>query len=179
MRVFYPAPPDRFIFWVTWLYWVFVVLALVTVLSAPLPRAVASAGAVSLAVVLIGMGLVCWGLQPRIYAVSPEAVVIQRRAFFPPVRLSVASITAARAVELPWLIARLWGVAGCYSNTGWFWSPEMGIFWMSSTNGHHLVLLEGTRRVVISPEDRQGFLTAVDEVRRGIVRAEDDLETEP
>lgn len=163
MHRFYPAPCDRYVRWIVRGYWLLSLSVVAGLFAATLRFGAPGGIAIPLwtAALFAGIGLVCWAQQPRLYLLQDGELRVERRAFFPPARLDLATVRrVAPLASLP-MTLRLWGNGGLYSWVGWFWSRGIGTYWMCATNLGELVLLDGERRWVVSPENRAEFVAVV------------------
>jgi hypothetical protein len=61
---------------------------------------------------------------------------------------------------------RLFGVGGLFGYTGLYWSKSVGRFTAYVTNrGHSILIKSDSRQVMISPDDVEGFMLAVNRRR--------------
>jgi hypothetical protein len=57
---------------------------------------------------------------------------------------------------------RLWGSGGLFGYYGWFWSKALGKSrWYVTDRSKALVVADGHRIILVSPEDREGFIAAI------------------
>ena len=161
MHRFYPAPLDRYARWITRGYWLLSLLIVGSLFGATIPAREGFVVTLGAAVVLALTGIVSWALQPRLYLLDGGELRIERRALFPPARLDLATVRRVAPLALPHLTLRLLGIGGLYGWIGWFWSRGVGTYWICATNLGELVLLDGERRWVVSPENRTEFIAAV------------------
>lgn len=57
---------------------------------------------------------------------------------------------------------RLWGSGGLFGYYGWFWSRALGRSrWYVTDRSKAVVVADGNQIVLVSPEDRDGFLAAI------------------
>jgi hypothetical protein len=104
-----------------------------------------------------------WALSPRAFLVGSGVVAVERRRWR---RLELPLSSLRRAVLLPAAgvhgALRVAGSGGAFGNYGLFWSRALGTFRLYATRSDRLVLLDADReRLVVSPDDVEGFLEAV------------------
>ena len=56
---------------------------------------------------------------------------------------------------------RLWASGGLFGYYGWFWSKALGKSkWYVTDRSKAIVVTDGSQTILVSPEDRDGFLAA-------------------
>jgi hypothetical protein len=58
---------------------------------------------------------------------------------------------------------RLFGNGGLFAGSGIFWNRQLGVFraYVTTSNrDHHLLVVTGKTKILISPADPRGFLVA-------------------
>ena len=118
-----------------------------------------------LAVTMLGTYLV----RPLKYEITDNAVNVHRSRPFGVAIIPLAGIKEVRMLKqgewsLLWTL-KLCASNGCFGWLGWFWSRNLGIFWMSCTSSRGMALLKNGRKYIITPERPEEF---VNEVRRRI-----------
>jgi hypothetical protein len=101
---------------------------------------------------------------PKQYAVSPDGIAIVRRNG-KRIVLPRNEVTAVEATEVKRCI-RGCGVGGWFGSWGYFWSPALGGFRAYVTDFSKPVLVRTRSKglYVVSPDDRDGFVAAANEV---------------
>jgi len=110
---------------------------------------------------------VVWAFSPQEYVVSGKGIVVGRpvKSFLIPIE----AISDVRPFEID--LAKVWkkmGNAGLFSYTGSFYTKQDGTFWMYTKN-RNLVWVEADKPFVLSPDDREGFISQV----RGYLKNKD------
>jgi hypothetical protein len=118
-----------------------------------------------LAVVWLPM-LILLGCVPfvvRSYAIADDAILIRR--LFWDTRLELAGLKTAEVVPNAMRGSiRTCGNGGGFSITGWYWSRRLGAYRAYVTDLNRTVVLGfSKRKVVISPEDPEDFVAALNE----------------
>ena len=100
--------------------------------------------------------------SPRGYAISGGSFRVKRLAgdvVFPLDRLRF--VRYATSADL-WGSVRLWGSGGLFGYYGWYWSRALGrARWYVTDRSRAVVLADGEQLVVVSPDDRDGFVAAI------------------
>lgn len=101
--------------------------------------------------------LCCMPFMIRGYVITDDAILIRR--LFWTTRLERAGLKSAESV--PGAMSkslRTCGNGGAFSFTGWYWSKSLGFYRAFVTDLNRTVVLRfGSRTVVISPDDPEGF----------------------
>jgi hypothetical protein len=106
--------------------------------------------------------LVAYGFSPRGYRISGGALIVRR--LIGSVRIPLEGLRLARAAtgdDLAGAI-RVWGNGGLFGYYGIYRTTALGdCNWYVSSRKNAVVIVTGTRTVVVSPDDGEGFLRAI------------------
>ncbi len=140
------------------------VSAAVVVLLVAVPLVAAGSGWIAALVALFSAAVLAlsFAFSPRGYEISGEALRVRRLAgdvVFPLHRLRF--LRHATAWDF-WGCVRLWGSGGLFGYYGWFWSKALGRSrWFVTDRGRAVVLADGGNIILVSPEDRDAFVSAI------------------
>ena len=111
--------------------------------------------------VIVGAVLLSYLYAPRSYVVSGEAITVDRP--LQPLTIPLAEISEVRplASEAFKGTIRTFGSDGLFARIGRFHSPKLGNFRMYATNSDDAVLVDAAERFVLTPSDREKFITEV------------------
>ena len=147
-----------------------VVVVFMTVVALAVTLAVGSfLAAVVLALVL----LAAYAYSPRGYTIEGNAILVKR--LIGDFHVALDSLREARAAgenELRGCV-RLWGSGGLFGYYGWFRTSQLGTSrWFLTNRGKAVVLVPaGSRPILVSPDDVDGFLGAVRAVAPSVATA--------
>jgi hypothetical protein len=105
----------------------------------------------------------CVPFVVRSYAIADDAILVRR--LFWDTRLELAGLKTAEVVPNAMRGSiRTCGNGGGFSITGWYWSRRLGAYRAYVTDlNRTVVLVFSKRKVVISPEDPEDFVEALNE----------------
>jgi hypothetical protein len=100
----------------------------------------------------------CLPFMIRSYTITEHAILIRR--LFWTTRLDRAGLKSAEVVPKAMdKSLRTFGNGGGFSFTGWYWNKRLGKYRAFVTDLNRTVVLRfGTRTVVVSPDDPEGFI---------------------
>ncbi len=132
---------------------------------------VVCAGFLVAAVAIHNIAIVClapaiiilaFAFSPRAYVISAGSLTVKR--LIGGVRIPLDGIREARAATKDDLRGgiRLWGNGGLFGYYGLFRTRALGVCSWYVTNCHHIVVIKtGAKTILFSPDDREGFLSAI------------------
>jgi Bacterial PH domain len=133
--------------------------AVVVVLVAVSAMAMRTGAVPVLAVAVIALG---FAFSPRGYEISDGAFRVKRLigdVVIPLDRLRF--VRDATAADF-WGCVRLWGSGGLFGYYGWFWSKALGRSrWYVTDRNRAVVVTNGDKTILVSPEDHDGFVAAI------------------
>jgi hypothetical protein len=135
-----------------------VVLSIASVVGLPMLLTITPQGMASLAPWLLPViVLCCLPFIVRGYAITEDAILIRR--LFWTTRLDRGGLKSAESLPKAMNKSlRSCGNGGGFSFTGWYWSKSLGFYRAFVTDLDRTVVLRfGTRTVVVSPDDPEGF----------------------
>jgi hypothetical protein len=143
-----------------------IVSACVVVALVAAPLSVARAGLIAVFVAL-GASLtaiaIAFAFSPRGFEISGEEFRVRRiigDVVFPLVSLQFAR--EATPADFRGCV-RLWGSGGLFGYYGLFWSKALGKSrWYVTDRSKAIILTNGSQTVLVSPEDRDGFVAAIE-----------------
>jgi hypothetical protein len=103
-----------------------------------------------------------YAYSPRAYAIRERSIVVKR--LIGSVRIPLDAIRELRAATADDFrgCLRLWGNGGLFGYYGLFQTSKLGkCTWYVTNRSHAVVLITDTQTVVLSPDDVDGFLTAM------------------
>jgi hypothetical protein len=106
--------------------------------------------------------LVSYAYSPRGYAVAERAIVVKR--LIGDVRIPLDAVREARAATADDFrgCLRLWGNGGLFGYYGLFRTSALGkSTWYVTSKKRAVIVITAAKTVVLSPDDVDGFLTAV------------------
>ncbi len=116
----------------------------------------------ALTVGILGLSaLFTYFFKPAVYIVQPEGLLVKRCGPLKAVFIPFAEVEVVKALDAGsvWRSTRQFGGAGLFGYLGYFSVHGLGSCWLSATNWHKLVLLEGRKRWIISPADPESFVS--------------------
>jgi len=138
------------------------VIVLPLLLSAPLMRMRAGAVTVFVDLSWIAVVALAYAFSPRDFETSNGAFRIKRLVgdvVFP--LASLRFVRAATPADFRGCV-RLWGSGGLFGYYGLFWSKALGRSrWFVTDRSKAVIVSDGSQTVLVSPEDRDGFLAAI------------------
>ena len=110
---------------------------------------------------LPGIVLGCLPFMIRGYAITDDSILIRR--LFWTTRLDRSGLKSAESIPIAMKGSlRTCGNGGVFSFTGWYWNKSLGFYRAFVTDLNRTVVLRfGTRTVVVSPDDPEGFADAL------------------
>lgn len=106
--------------------------------------------------------ILCYGYSPRGYLVGQGSIRVRR--FLKDAEIPLERVLAVRRAtpeDLKWAI-RLWGSGGFFGYYGIFRTSKLGkCTWYSTRRTAQVVVITETQTALFSPDDIDGFLTAV------------------
>ena len=113
---------------------------------------------------LLVLGWVWFGMRPGSFEVTPNGVEIVRP--LSRIRLPLEGISGVRRLEEEAMkgAVRIFGAGGFGGGFGWFWSRRLGRFraYVSRTKNLVIIELRGDRPVVLSPDEPEAFVSALE-----------------
>ena len=140
-----------------------VVLSIASLVGLPMVLTAAPHGMASLVPWLLPViVLCCLPFMIRAYVITEDAILIRR--LFWTTRLDRSGLKSAEFVPKALNRSlRACGNGGGFSFTGWYWSKSLGFFRAFVTDLNRTVVLRfGTRTVVVSPDDPEGFVNELE-----------------
>ncbi|MGC9157815.1 MAG: PH domain-containing protein, partial [Terracidiphilus sp.] len=142
-----------------------IVSACVVLLLVALPLRVMGSGEVAVIVALVSAAVIAlaYAYSPRGFEVSGGAFRVKRligSVVFP--LTSLRFVRDATPADFRGSV-RLWGSGGLFGYYGLFWSRTLGKSrWYVTDRSKAVVVTDGSQTVLVSPEDRDEFLAAIE-----------------
>jgi len=118
--------------------------------------------AVFVALALVAVIALAFAFSPRAFEISGGAFRVKRligNVVFP--LTSLRFVRDATTADFRGCV-RLWGSGGLFGYYGLFWSKTLGKSkWYVTDRAKAVVVTDGSQTVLVSPEDRDGFLAAI------------------
>lgn len=147
--------------------------AVVLVLLAAISFAIQS---VLLASIVLALILVSYAYSPRGYTLDPGFAVVRRLAGAVNIPLAdIQEVRTANAEDVRGCI-RLWGSGGLFGYYGLFRTSKLGkCTWYVTDRKKLVVLITRTKTFLLSPDDVNGFISAVRDVAAGAPSVSDQV----
>ncbi len=136
----------------------------VVLLLVAVPVMAMRAGAVAAFATLVSAAVIAlsFAFSPRGYETSGGVFRVKRLigdVVFPLDRLQF--VRDATAADF-WGCVQLWGSGGLFGYYGWFWSKALGRSkWYVTDRNRAVVVTDGDKIILVSPEDHDGFVGAI------------------
>ena len=157
---FRPAEPDKVTRWTTAAFGLAVIgLAVAAVLCWQYGQMEPFYGLLPVTTILALVLLIVRLFRPVSYVVMPDGLTVRRvgaRVVFIPWAM-VESVRVLADIT-PWNSGKTAGSSGLFGHFGGFRLKGVGAAWLSATNLGKLVLLQGDKNWVISPEEPDAFV---------------------
>jgi len=129
-----------------------------------LPLIVMRSGAVAVVLALVSVAVIAlaYAYSPRSFEISDGTFRVKRLVgdvVFP--LTSLRFVRDANPADFRGIV-RLWGSGGLFGYYGLFWSKALGKSkWYLTDRSKAVVVTDGNQTVLVSPEDRDGFVAAM------------------
>jgi hypothetical protein len=136
----------------------------VVVVLVVLPLIVMRSGAVAVVLALVSVAVIAlaYAYSPRSFEISDGTFRVKRLVgdvVFP--LTSLRFVRDANPADFRGIV-RLWGSGGLFGYYGLFWSKALGKSkWYLTDRSKAVVVTDGNQTVLVSPEDRDGFVAAM------------------